>query len=260
MRGPGRGALVANEMRRLSGLNRDINAAIRDADKAIKDVQVRLYKPLEEKFAAVDDPEILTFLSQPEIQDNLRKVIPRGRPIPEHPSFENLQKLRTRLRAKDRDMAAQLDELMKDKLTGLAQADQEYAKARGIRRAFEIGRRTQRHKINGVPVALKSAADVERVMNDLAPEARKPFLEGRMHEIRTALEKHNKDAPAMLKQFLDAGPETQRIMRQMFPSEENLPDVRQDPAARAERAAARDGIQAPGDSRRGWQRAPVGAQ
>lgn len=128
------------------------------------------------------------------------------------PSFNEAQKVLLRLRRlnkTDRRYVEQIEQLegaLSDAVPGFRQANTEYAQAIAPRQALEQGRRFWN----------KSTADVEMELRNLSGDARREFQRGRLAEIVRRLNQRDNASGAMLKRFVDAGPENQAMIRSLF--------------------------------------------
>lgn len=204
-----RGPRVARELDKASGLSNNIEGAYRAVRSATQDVRSRFYKPLEEAFPVIDDPEILKALDAPEIAPHVQAAL-RGRPL----SYAGLQQgVMSRLRRVNKQAGAPLKEqiegleqLMRDKLPGHARASTAYNAAMDVKRALDAGRKPYR-----------TAADINMAIEKVAPELRDAFREGQLHGVIASLNKRaDNEGVELLKTMLNAGPETKHIMRTWF--------------------------------------------
>lgn len=240
----GAGARVARDLEQRTGISRDINAAYRAAREGINDVRDRLYKPLQEEFRKIEHEGIANVIG--EVRDlpaSVRNALPKEVLKGERaPSFTEMQSLKQRLSGqrtaarrkgypdlveKFDAVAEHLDAAMKDAVPGYAEAGQKYAQALGQRRALELGRKASNW----------SSAEIERALESLPPEAHNGFNQGRLFEIVRKLEKRDRGSVGLLQDYLNAGPETRRVMRSLFPNEKNFEDFQK--VLRTERSAER---------------------
>jgi hypothetical protein len=220
---------VAEELVKRSGLENNINKAIAKADEAIQGTRKKYYGALELKYpGAIDDPQILKVVQSDALAEHARAIDPalvarkRGKKVDpaRSPTLTELQSLRTRLRKKDPDLAKQLSDVMSKSLEGLDAADAEWARVVGNRRSFEIGRGTVKDKKTGLYA--RTSADTERILEKLPAEAQEGVRKGRLHEIVVKLQRRDSDSVALLKDYMDAGEETQKVLRQVFPDDKSF--------------------------------------
>jgi hypothetical protein len=223
----GRGARVVEALKEGTGLSSGFNDAVKSADALIEKVRAEKYAPLEQAFPEVRHGTLEKLLAADEWKGHVAAVSKEVATGKRPPSMQELQALRGRLRglresagkkgrsdlvAKARDQLRVLDEAMREAVPGLEEADQAFAAASGSRRALDEGRRFYN----------RSGADVERRIAQLSPEARQAFNIGRVHEISRRLQQRDKQTPALLRRFMDAGPETKTLLRSMFPDEKTF--------------------------------------
>lgn len=212
-RASGRGPRVAEALRETTGVD-DLVRASDDVEAVRQAARREFYGPLDEM--ELDHPELLSWLRDPShragrtVRNSLPEVFAGKRP----PTFRELQKVRESLSASrvlDEGELARLNRLM-DEATdgGASRADRAYAQAMEPVEALQEGRKFYN----------KSAADIEMAQRGLSPEALRSFRTGQLHEIIRRLEKRESGSLSWLRNFMDAGPETLRVARTLFPSDE----------------------------------------
>jgi hypothetical protein len=218
-----RGQRVAAELQTHTGISDDLNTTIHRAQQNRRRVSDEMYKPLEEQFERVDDPAVRNLLQQPDVAAHFKGPRTDGPASAFAPSFRQIQALRQRVTKLTRNPDLEKAENARDvlgsvneSLEGVAelgprlkQADAAYALASKQADAIKLGRQT----------VSKSAADISRTMQELPAEAHDNFRRGMLHEIVRKLETREDGSVAMLNNFLDAGPETRSMLRQLFPDE-----------------------------------------
>lgn len=229
----GRGARIADEIYNMTGLQRRPEAITRlAAEKA--EVQTTFYRPLQQKFAQVQDLPIERFLEDLGTDRNLRTVVPpktrdlirrnaashgRSQPMVQ-PSFEDLQDLRNALRARAYDRAGdvadrealarmeELTELMQDAIgPELEAADAAWASVSGRERAME----------RGWQMYNKEADLIDEAREAMSPEQLEFFDSGRLARITAKMGERDRGAVGLLTQYMDAGPDTERRVASLFP-------------------------------------------
>lgn len=213
---------VADDLRRLTGLSDDINGAIARADDAVNDVRQTMYRPIEEAHpqigsAVPTEPQPLhDRLRAPDLVDHTRAVAREVAEGKRPPSFEEAQRILTRLRRVNKrdaqltEQIGEVEQLLAQAVPEAPAADAAYAQAQGVRRALKMGERSSGW----------DSARVAREMDRLTdPAAREAFLTARFHNLVRRIETRQQGAVSPLREFYDAGPETQRVMRQFFPDD-----------------------------------------
>lgn len=230
----GRGGRVAREMGELSGLGTSRLAAKARLEAEKQSVRATHYQPLEQQFAQIVDLPVDQFLRDLGTDPNLSAVVPRsirqeirranqagGRSMPILPtSFQDLQELRNALRSRafardgsiaDREALARADELtelMQDVAgPALEEADRAWARVSANERALE----------RGWQMFNKEADIIDEIRGVMTPEQLTHFDEGRLARITSKLEERNREAVGLLRQYLDAGPDTRRRVASLFP-------------------------------------------
>lgn len=224
-----RGTRIAAGARRTSMVMNTLRRASDEATQAIEKARADFYKPLEQQFAQVTDPDIMQIVTSDEVQ----RYLPRGlRSNPRRPpSLEELQTLRTRLKRVDREgLYQQLDDAMQNGIPGLQQADAAYRRAMQMRTAITSGRKLWN----------SSADDITSALEQLPPDAHMKFREGMMHEVTSRLRRRDTEAVSVLKEMMDMGPESVDRISQLFEGGAQGPAFREFQAVIGrERSAAR---------------------
>lgn len=178
---PRTAAQLAERFGERAGIGRtgEIGSLVDDAKAAIRQVRQTAFRPLEARFAVVDDPIIADFLNDPRMVPHVRGIVPRG----ENASFTQLQGVLNRLRGKRKaaatqgrsdlvqrfdELAGELDTRMRSQLEGFAEAQTQFRLASQASEAFDKGAKA----LNRTPESLA------RTMRDLDPAARNNFRLG----------------------------------------------------------------------------------
>lgn len=214
--------------------NADVGGTLRGAFNRLRDAKRtlsnQLYRPFDEQFEEVTDPNVTGFirqllddkdtasLTQRVISRNLQKT---DAGINRPPSFSELQALRREMRARGRkpgnerfgDLAEELNAIMADAFPGLPEVDAQYAQAIAAQDAL----------LDGYKTGSKSADQIAMLAQDIrTPEAQQAFREGVVYRTLARLEKREDQATGLLRTMMNAGNETRRFMRTMFPDDESF--------------------------------------
>lgn len=193
-RAAGRGARVGRELTERTGLPGDLERVTRSAEN-VRDIGRRPYTEID-RLGPIDNPAIAQVLKESNV------------PTPNRPrTLLELQKIRDGLRNRDVPASEELTRTMREQIAGLADADQAYGPFVRPLEAVEAGRQPY-----------KTALDLRKAMEPFKndPAATRNFASARLHDIVAQLEKRDESAVAMLRQFLDAGPETKAQLRTLF--------------------------------------------
>ncbi len=232
-RAESRGAQVAEALSRTSGVSADITGARASTRAAQGAIQQRLYRPLEEAFPSVSDPNVNNFIRELSDQPGTRALVrklglspARGVPGPARtPSFQDLQALRQQLRkrafdsrggVKDAvasDLADELSDLMGDTF------------GEPLRRADATWRQTVQQLDNldlGWRKYNEPTAQIEEITRRMSDSQRQAFNQGRVSRIDAKLRERDKEAVGLLRKLLDSGTETRNQFRTLFPDEQTF--------------------------------------
>lgn len=219
----GRGARVAGAMQDAAGVKVNPNATIRESEDAVRAVRAQHYGPLEAAHSAIDDPAVIDILRSEGVRPHtsaIAREVARdtGRP----PSFEEAQKVLRRLRRlngpekKFAEEIASLDEAITNAVPGYADADAAFKAAVSPMQSMAQGRKFWN----------KSASDIERAQSRLKGEDLKQFRHGRLVETVRRLQERDEEAGAVLGRMMDAGPETEGMLRTFFPTDDAYEEFR----------------------------------
>lgn len=187
-RAPGRGERVAKELVETTGLSGDINA-VRDASVArVRAARAQHYGPL----------------------DALGKVQVDG--VPNPVTLKEAQKLLKKLEMADPIAAQKVSAGMETAFPGIREADAAYAAAIGPDTALR----------EGAKMVTKPAADIRRAQRGLLGDAATNFRQGELYRVLSKLQQRDEDAVGLLRQYMDAGPETRAQLRTMFDNDESF--------------------------------------
>lgn len=238
----GRGGRVADKMLSLSNRAPDMTrlGQRQVMEGAKQEVQQAFYQPLQEEFKNVADPAIKNWLKVTSANPMLRSMIPRqfrastqrvrsgpGRASGSRvigssiePSFQQLQDLRGDLRGMAYDRAGdvidrealaaaqELDELMGDAFgQPLRTADRLWAQISADERALD----------KGFAMYNKTSDEIQDLRRGLTESQRNAFDDGRLARISTELRLRDETAVGLLRQYMDAGPESIKRVADMFP-------------------------------------------
>lgn len=203
---------VAESLEKKTGLSRNIGKARQTARKAIEDVRDQFYKPLEEAHKVIDDADVISSLKDPAVWKYLPDAVRKGaRPV----SYRDIQgkgallnKLRTAARNQP-DLAVRIDDIegaLSKAIPGHAEANAAYAGAAQVDRALKEGWRK----------AFSMSADMGDYMATLSPDAQNAFRQGQLSRTIAQITKRDDKIVGQLGQMMDAGPETQAVIRNMF--------------------------------------------
>lgn len=224
-RGRGRGSRVARELEETTDVTSDINRLLDEVDEGVEEVQRTLYRPLEESFEEVTDESLLSFLQTPDVRGHVRAVSREVAEGSRPPSLREVQQVRSRMRRINNNPAtrgtlteqlAELSQITSDAIPGLRDADRAFAQLMEHRGALAEGRKLYN----------KSSADIERALRQYAenPESDRAFRAGMVHEVVRRMEKRATGGLQPLRDFINAGPETRRSIRMMFPDDAAFED------------------------------------
>lgn len=192
-RGAGRGARVAQGLLKETELPADFEKLAEEVGTAKRAVSEKLYGPID-KLGKINNAKISVVLEESGVPS-------AGKPR----SLAELQKLLSNLERSNPPAATELKAVMEQEIDGLKAANAAYGPAVRPAEALEAGRASYR-----------TAADIRQAMKGMGPEEARNFAAARLHDITAALEKRDENAVAMLRQFVDAGPETKAQLRTLF--------------------------------------------
>ena len=211
----GRGARAADELRDATGIKQGVNEALDVTEDQLETVRNQYYRPFERRYTAIEDPALLSQLRAEDVLPHTRSVSKEVADGTRPPSFKEAQEIWQQLRKVGRNSPAHaryadnVNDALESAVPGFRDANQVYAAAIAPKQALIQGRKFWN----------KSAEDIEREMRGLAGDELTNFRVGQLHEMLRRLEQRDEAAGAVLRRFMDAGPETERIMRSLFPDE-----------------------------------------
>lgn len=198
-RGAGRGARVGAALAEKTGLPTDFEGLAGAAEGARKAASKSLFGPID-NMGPINNAKITTILEESGVPN-------AGKPR----TLSELQALTGRLDRTNPVAARELKDVMEAEIPGLAGANKAYGPLARPVEAIDAGR-----------ASYKTAADIRKAMEGMGATEARNFRAARLHDILAALEKRDEDAVGMLKQFMDAGPETKAQLRTLFDSDERF--------------------------------------
>lgn len=235
-RASGRGERVLAELRSTAGIPEDFAQAVERSQKNLDEIGDLYYKPIEQAYPTVDDPDVIAALSRPELEDVVGAVSdepftwlsqgPKGRLAPgRHPSVTEIRDVRRILRqeidavrptsvaraTRLEKALEKLNDAFRKAVPETVEADKLYHAEMAVREATEEGR----------GLFSRTAGDVELAMKEAekrgGPAAVRGMRVGMLHDIVSKLGQRDERAVALLRRFMDQGTETTRLVRTLFP-------------------------------------------
>lgn len=192
-RAPGRGTRVGQELVEATGLPNDIERLTDSAEGVRNAASRKFYGPMD-ALGAIENPRIAAVLRESQV------------PAPDRPrTLTELQKVLAGLKGKNGPAAEELKRTLGEEVAGFAEANASYGPFARPMEALEAGRKSY-----------KTAADIRMAMRGMSRRESRNFAAARLHDIVAKLETRDEDAVGMLRQFVDAGPETKAQLRTLF--------------------------------------------
>lgn len=192
-RAGGRGVRVAKALVESTGLPADFEKLATEAKAARSAASETFFGPIDAR-GKIANPKIVKVLKESQV------------PSPDKPrSLKELQRLTGNLQRSNPAAADVLKATMGEEIPGLLDANAAYGPAARPYEAVKAGRKSY-----------KTATDIRAAMQGMGPEESRNFAAARLHDIVAKLESHDEDAVGMLKQFMDAGPETKAQLETLF--------------------------------------------
>lgn len=232
---------VADRLTDATGNTGDVRGARRVVQQKIEDVRQEFYKPLEEKYKTLDDPELLNTLKHPDIMRflpaSLQRALAKAGEEAVPVGYKNivgkgmlLDKLRKAAKM-DPGLTARIEDIEASlsKLPGHLEANESYRAAITTRDAIEAGLKT-----GGIKQA---AFKIQEAFARTPDEAKDFFRTAQLSELLRGIAKRDEAATGVLNTLMDAGPETIGQLRPLFKSDKALAEFIQ--IMRKERSAAK---------------------
>ena len=219
-----RGQRVAAGLEEATGTSRDINSFRDRADLNVETARTGL-DALERNNAEIISSDLEEFL------DNLREradispnLTSASREVAAGERFANLRdmrKLQNNLRTSQNFTEANLlSDILDDAVPGHRAINAEFAMAKDIREAIELGQQGGGVTFRGERIQLDTGANFEKALEVIRPEAHEALKTGVMHrELQKILGRRTGSSPDILRRLADDSGVDMRL-RQMFNSPE----------------------------------------
>lgn len=213
---------VAEGLEESTGLSRDINSMRNRADLNVESAAAGL-DALERNTPEIISEELEIFLDnirqRPDVVGNLNRASREVATGQRFATVKDMRKLQANLRADQRfGDALELNDILDDAVPGYRDVNREFARAKDVREAIEIGQNGGGVTFRGDRVQLDTGANFEKALEVIAPEAHGALKTGVLHrELQNILGRRTGANLSVLRK-LATDSEVDMRLRNMFTS------------------------------------------